>query len=127
MLLDTHFLLWLLEGSTRLRQFPWLTDHRPWAVSPVSLLEIQFLGEAGRLEVDIEGLLQALGSDPRFVIDDLSLSIMIGHALPLQWTRDPFDRMLAGHSTARRLPLCSVDRTVLKHHPYLPEPLRKLA
>ncbi|MBI4420157.1 MAG: hypothetical protein HY560_04965 [Gemmatimonadetes bacterium] len=124
MLLDTHFLIWILVESRRLAAFPWLADHRPWAVSPVSFLEIQFLGEVGKLEVDSRGLVERVGSDPRFVTDDVSIAVLIEHALPLQWTRDPFDRLLAAHSTARRLPLCSADQLVRRHHPYIPEPLR---
>ena len=124
LLLDTHFLLWILVGASRLEEFPWLVDHQPWAVSPVSLLEIQFLAEAGRLEVDSAALVAAIGQDARFVTDDLSLSVVIDQALPFPWTRDPFDRLLVGHSVARRLPLCTVDRLIRRYHPYLPDPLR---
>lgn len=41
---------------------------------------------------------------------------LVRHALPLDWTRDPFDRLLAAHSTARRLPLCTLDRTLRTRH-----------
>ncbi len=127
MLLDTHFLLWLLVGSPRLKKYPWLADRRPWAISPVSLLEIQFLHEIGRLEVDHEALTAALATDPRFVIDDLSLSIVIDAALSVEWTRDPFDRLLVAHSLARRLEFCSVDRNVLANHRLVVPPLRPKA
>jgi PIN domain nuclease of toxin-antitoxin system len=49
---------------------------------------------------------------------------LVGHALPLDWTRDPFDRLLATHSSARRVPLLTLDRNVRSHHPLLPEELR---
>lgn len=124
MLLDTHFLLWILLGSTRLTRYPWLGEQQPWIVSPVSLLEIQFLSEVGKLEVDSAALTAALGSDPRFVIDDLSLALMIRNAVPLGWSRDPFDRLLVAHSSARRLDLCSLDRSIRTHHRFVPEPLR---
>lgn len=48
-LLDTHFLLWTVLGAKRLQEYPWLNAYRPWGVSPVSFLEIQFLAEVGRL------------------------------------------------------------------------------
>jgi PIN domain nuclease of toxin-antitoxin system len=99
-------------------------DYRPWAISPVSFLEIQFLGEVGRLEVDSPELIEKVGQDPRFITDDLALAVIVEHALPLEWTRDPFDRLLAAHSTARRIPLCSVDQHIRQHHRYLPEQLR---
>jgi PIN domain nuclease of toxin-antitoxin system len=123
-LLDTHFLLWLLTGSPRLKKYPWLADRRPWSISPVSLLEIRFLHEIGRLTVDHEALASALAADPRFVIDDVSLSILIDAAMTVDWTRDPFDRLLAAHSQARRLEFCSADRAVQAHHRLVPAHLR---
>ena len=124
MLLDTHFVLWLLVGSPQLKKYPWLADRRPWSISPVSLLEIQFLHEIGRLRVDRSALAEALAVDPRFVIDDISLSVLIDSAVTVEWTRDPFDRLLVAHSLARRLEFCSADRLIRTQHRLLPAPLR---
>jgi PIN domain nuclease of toxin-antitoxin system len=122
-LLDTHFLIWILVGARRLDRFPWLERYRPWGVSPFSLLEIRFLAEVGRLEIETPAFYEALESDPRFVIDEPQLLVVIRHALTLEWTRDPFDRLLAAHSNARRSPLCTVDETLLEHHPLVPREL----
>lgn len=127
MLLDTHFLLWLLVGSPRLKKYPWLADRRPRVISPVSLFEIQFLHEIGRLEVDHAALTKALANDPRFVIDDVSLSVLVDAALAIGWTRDPFDRLLVAHSQARRLDFCSVDHEVIANHRLIAQPLRPRA
>ena len=124
LLLDTHFLIWLVLGSTRLHEFPWLDAYRPWGVSPVALLEIQFLSEVGRLSVRNPGFVDALTTDGRFVIDDAPLAAVFRNALSLAWTRDPFDRLLAAHSIARRVPLCSLDETIRRHHHLLPGELR---
>lgn len=115
-LLDTHFLLWLVLEVPRIDEFPWLDGYRPWGVSPVSFLEIQFLAEVGRIEVKQPEFLDAVGRDPRFTVDEIPLVALVRKALPLSWTRDPFDRLLAAHSTARRLPLCTVDRTLRREH-----------
>ncbi|MGH9360993.1 MAG: type II toxin-antitoxin system VapC family toxin [Thermoanaerobaculia bacterium] len=115
-LLDTHFLVWLLLASPRLLDFPWLLRYVPWGVSPVSLLEIQLLEEIGRIEVDSRALEARLAEDARFVVDEVPLLALIRAALDLGWTRDPFDRLLAAHSTTRRLPLCTTDGTLRKHH-----------
>ncbi|MGD8322561.1 MAG: PIN domain-containing protein [Gemmatimonadota bacterium] len=121
-LLDTHFLLWAVLGLPRLDEFPWLERYRPWGVSPISLLEIQSLAEVGRLEVHHPEFVDALGRDPRFVIDEVSLMALVMQALPLDWTRDPFDRLLAAHSAARRTPLCTLDRHLRQaHRPLVPE------
>ncbi len=118
-LLDTHFLLWILLDARRLAEYAWLKRYRPWGVSPISLLEIQFLGEAGKLTVKNPEFTEAVLADPRFLVDEVPLLILIRHALPLDWTRDPFDRLLAAHSTARRVSLCSVDSRMRAHHTLL--------
>jgi PIN domain nuclease of toxin-antitoxin system len=126
-LLDTHFVLWTVLDHPRLCEFEWLDAHRPLGVSPVSLLELQFLSEVGRLELDAERFVQALGRDPRFVIDEVSLVSLVRKALPLGWTRDPFDRLLTAHSLARRTPLCTLDRRIRENHPLIPRELAKMS
>ena len=123
-LLDTHFLLWAVLGLPRMDEFPWLERYRPWGVSPVSFLELQFLSEVGRLELRHEEFVEALGRDPRFVIDEVPLMALVSHALSLSWTRDPFDRLLAAHSAARRTPLCTLDRRMRGEHRFLVPELR---
>lgn len=99
-LLDTHFLIWLVLGSRRLSGLRWLDRYRPWGVSPVSLLEIQYLSEVGRVEVRNPEFTEAILGDERFVVDAVPLLSLVRYALELSWTPDPFDRLLAAHSTA---------------------------
>ncbi len=121
-LLDTHFLIWIITESRRLRQFPWIEEYKPWGVSPISFLEIQFLAEVGKVDVRNPGFTRTVMTDPRFIVDDVSLASLTQKALAVTWTRDPFDRLLAAHSNLRRVPLCSVDSTILeKHKLVLPE------
>lgn len=115
-LLDTHFLLWVVLDLPRRDEFPWLDGYRPWGVSPISFLEIQFLAEVGRLEVRQAEFMDAVSRDQRFVIDEVPLVPLIEKAMQLVWTRDPFDRLLAAHSEARRVPLCSIDRVIRAEH-----------
>ena len=115
-LLDTHFLLWIVLDLPRRDEFPWLDGYRPWGVSPISFLEIQFLAEVGRLEVRQTEFMDAVSRDQRFVIDEVPLVPLVEKAIHLDWTRDPFDRLLAAHSEARRVPLCSVDRVIRAQH-----------
>lgn len=125
LLLDTHFLIWLVLGSKRLTAFPWLERHRPWGVSPVSFLEIQFLSEIGRLTVRNPEFADAVMQDPRFTVDDIPLVSLVRHALRLEWTRDPFDRLLVAHSAARRVALCTTDRQIRANYALLPGELRR--
>lgn len=125
-LLDTHFLLWIVLDVPRIDEFPWLERYRPWGISPVSLLEIQFLSEVGRLDVRQPDFRDALGHDPRFTLDEVPLVPLIEKALPMSWTRDPFDRLLAAHSEARRVPLCTLDRRMRDEHGLIVEELRRV-
>lgn len=124
LLLDTHFLIWIVLGSRRLEAFPWLDEYAPWGVSPISLLEIQFLGEVGRVDVRNPAFNEAVARDPRFLIDEAPLVRLIEHALPLTWTRDPFDRLLAAHSASRRVPLCTLDETLRRRHDWIADELQ---
>lgn len=118
-ILDTHFVIWIVTGADRPASYPWLDRYRPWGVSPISLLEIQFLAEIGRIQVQNPQFTEALAEDSRFVIDEIPLVPLIRRALELTWTRDPFDRLIAAHSSVRRLPLCTTDRTIRTHHPLI--------
>ena len=123
-LLDTHFLLWIVLQAPRLDEFTWLERYRPWGVSPVSLLEIQFLAEVGKLEADMPAFTSALLNDRRFLLDEISLLDVVRRALDMTWTRDPFDRLLSAHSAARRVALVTLDRTLRENHRHIPAELR---
>jgi PIN domain nuclease of toxin-antitoxin system len=123
-LLDTHYLIWIVTNARRLKKFPWLQRYTPWRVSPVSFLEIQLLAESGRLRFRPAELTAAIQADPRFLLDDVFVSILLYKALNLSWTRDPFDRMLAAHSLARQLPLCTTDSEVQANHALIVPELR---
>jgi PIN domain nuclease of toxin-antitoxin system len=117
-LLDTHFVIWILAQSSRLKRFSWLKNYEPWGISPISLLELQILAESGRIKLSAS-LLDSVAADPRFVIDEIPLMTLTRKALDLSWTKDPFDRLIAAHSLARRIPLCSVDENIIENHPLI--------
>jgi PIN domain nuclease of toxin-antitoxin system len=118
-ILDTHFVVWIVTGADRLAAFPWLERYQPWGVSPVSLLEIQYLAEVGKADLRNPEFLEALAQDPRFILDEISLVPLIRRAMELTWTRDPFDRLITAHSSVRRLPLCTTDRNIRLHYPMI--------
>lgn len=91
--------------------------------APVSFLEIQFLAEVGRLSVSNPEFTSTVMKDRRFIIDDISLETLVGHALKFDWTRDPFDRLLVAHSLARRVALCTTDRAIRSRHRLVPAEL----
>lgn len=115
-LLDTHMLLWILSGSKKLKAFPKLKNFPYWTVSPISLLEMKFLSEVGRLEVDFEPVISQLKQDERFRIDSIPLEDICEAAFGLIWTRDPFDRLLVAHSMAASIPLATCDTLIRQNY-----------
>ena len=111
-LLDTHAAIWLAQGHRRSRpldRFPRLY------LSPISLLEIQFLAESGRLRLADRRSPFELASDDRWVLDEPPSGKWFGAACSLGWTRDPFDRLIAAHAHVRGWKLATADDVLLEH------------
>ena len=112
-LLDTNAVVWVLAAHERAR--PVLAAAGRRYVSPVSLLELEFLRQVGRIELDGPAAVAALAEDPRWTLDDPPSSVLFRAALDVDWTRDPFDRLLVAHAAARRFRLATGDRRILDH------------
>ena len=113
-LLDTNAVIWLAKGHTRARplaRFPRLH------LSPVTLLELQFLSETGRVRVATGGVAEALTGDPRWRLDEPPAANLFLTACQFAWTRDPFDRLLAAHARLRGWRLATGDATLLENLP----------
>jgi PIN domain nuclease of toxin-antitoxin system len=119
MLLDTHVVAWLYAGDTG--RFPAAAAHRleqgDLAVSPLVGLELQYLHEIGRVSEPADVVLAALGRAIGLRTVDCSLVELIGHASGFDWTRDPFDRLIAAHATVEQAPLLTADRHLHDHLP----------
>lgn len=118
-LFDTHVLIWLYEGpvsriSARVRR---RIEGEQLGLSPVSQLELALLHEVGRLHVAPDALVNELGVRLGLVIADISAAALCAAALPLTWTRDPFDRLLAAHCIAAQLVLVTADQAMRRHLP----------
>jgi PIN domain nuclease of toxin-antitoxin system len=111
-LLDTNALVWLDQGHRRAR--PLEGARRRLYVSPASLLEIQFLAEAGRARLRAGHSVAALADDERLLLDDPPAAAWFDRALALGWTRDPFDRLLVAHAGLRGWRLATGDRDLIE-------------
>ena len=110
-LLDTHAAIWLAQGHRRaapLERFPRLY------LSPISLLEVQFLSEAGRLRLARGRSTSALAEDGRWRVDEPPALKWCAAACELAWRRDPFDRLIAAHARVRGWRLATADGELLK-------------
>jgi PIN domain nuclease of toxin-antitoxin system len=111
-LLDTHALLWLDGGHRRARALA--SMHASLYISPVTVLELQVLQEAGRLR-RLPGARPTPVGDPRWLLDDPPAARWFDTALELTWTRDMFDRLLVAHARLRGWRLATADQTILEH------------
>jgi PIN domain nuclease of toxin-antitoxin system len=110
-LLDTHAAIWILRGHRRVRP---LERYPRIYLSPASVLEIQFLAEAGRLRLSEGQSPTALADDDRWRLDEPPAAKWFAAACELSWTRDPFDRLLAGHARVRGWKLATADTVLLE-------------
>ncbi len=110
-LLDTHAAIWILQGHRRVRP---LERYPRIYLSPASVLEIQFLAEAGRLRLSEGQSPATLAEDYRWRLDEPAAAKWFAAACELSWTRDPFDRLLAGHARVRGWKLATADTVLLE-------------
>lgn len=115
--LDTHIVCWLYEGRTDL-----LTSAALRAIesgilqaSPVVRLELDYLHEIGRITRGGSYVLGALARDIGLTLQDAQLIQVMETASTLNWTRDPFDRMIVAHSIIAGAALVTKDSLIRKH------------
>ncbi len=98
--LDTHVVVWLYSGDIHL--FPdaacRLIEDNNLTISPMVLLELQYLFEIKRITVE-----------PTIIFDNLAETIslqkcrspfgqVIAESMGMSWTRDPFERIITATS-----------------------------
>jgi PIN domain nuclease of toxin-antitoxin system len=114
-LLDTHALVWLHQGNRRAQSL--LAPKARLRASPASLLELKYLVEAGRLRLAYPAGVEDLFADHRWLVDEPPSAAWFTHALDLEWTRDPFDRLLVAHALLRGWELATADSVILENLP----------
>ena len=87
-------------------------------IPTIALLEIQYLIEIGRIEVEIDQVLGAIHEEPSFQLVPYDEAVML-HSLRLTTTRDPFDRMILAHALATSTHIITKDRWMRRIAPHL--------
>ena len=117
--LDTHVVAWLYEPRTDLlsRRAHAQIESGALHVSPAVLLELEFLREIGRLSVGSNRIFASLHRQLALQLCSIPFGRVVEAALALDWTRDPFDRLIAAQAAAAGAKLVTRDRTIRKHFP----------
>jgi PIN domain nuclease of toxin-antitoxin system len=116
--LDTHVVVWLYAGRTDLlsERVMEAVQKRNLVYSPIVRLELQYLLETDRISKKPDQILDALSVDIGLHPDHSDFSIIIGRALGLNWTRDPFDRIITAQASVNQAPLITKDQTIIGHY-----------
>lgn len=117
--LDTHVVTWMFAGRldlfpARVREF---LDEGELLISPAVKLELQYLFEVRRTAEPAKVVLESLGREVGLKVCDLPFSDVAEIALSLDWTRDPFDRLIVSQAELRGAPLITKDRLIRDQFP----------
>jgi PIN domain nuclease of toxin-antitoxin system len=116
--LDTHVVAWLYAGRVDLLspRAAKLINSEELRISPMVILELEYLREIGRLMVGGNSVVQGLSAQLGLRICDLTFPAVIESGLDQHWTRDPFDRVIVGHAALAASVLLTKDQTIRRHY-----------
>lgn len=116
--LDTHVVVWLYAGlASRLsRRGRELLNRSDLAISPMVVLELQYLYETGRTTEPGNTVIQDLSHRIGLRIGEESFQQIVALASQQIWTRDPFDRLIVGQAAPSQMTLVTKDRTIRAHY-----------
>jgi len=117
--LDTHIAARLAHGNARIgRDAARLVKSADLLISPMVLVELEYLYEINRLTVSGNDILRKLENEIGLRMCDLPFAEVAKAALDEKWTRDAFDRMIVAQAKVNGLaPLISSDETIAEHYP----------
>src|SRR5579862_641557 len=98
--LDTHVVLWLYEGLLdRLPDFAkQQLEENDLFISPIVQLELEYLFEIKRIKRDSKTIVNDLIDRIALQTCQAPLLKIIQIAIKLNWTRDPFDRLIVANA-----------------------------
>jgi PIN domain nuclease of toxin-antitoxin system len=120
-LLDTHVVVWLLSGDSRLSSRAQAAIHearqsvRGLAISDFTLFELSLLFRKKQfsLTIDPEAFLSEVES--RFVVLPVTANIALqAFELPSSYPNDPVDRIIGATALVEDLPLLTADAAIRK-------------
>jgi PIN domain nuclease of toxin-antitoxin system len=113
--IDTQVAVWLAEANlTRLSQKALsLIQTADLRISPMAVVELQYLYEIRRIIVSPQDILVKLNAEAGLTVCDYPFPIIAEVALGEGWTRDPFDRLITAHARANGVaPLLTKDLVI---------------
>lgn len=117
--LDTHVVCWLYEGRIDLlsTECAAAIETGLLRISPMVSLELQYLFEIGRITRPANEVLAALAEDIDLRLNVTPFADTVARAQSLNWTRDPFDRLIVAETMAASGVLLTRDEKIRSNAP----------
>ena len=119
--LDTHVVLWLyaLKGKRLSKRACQLIEESATIfISPMVLLELDYIYEIGRIRVESDQIYYYLEEKIGLKTCARAFLDVIHLASKQTWTRDPFDRIITAQAALADNPIITKDRFILQNYPY---------
>jgi len=115
--IDTHVAIFLYQGDLNLlsKKTISLLEEKTPILSAMSELELHYLHEIGKLCVNPNIIIKSLQEDLNLKRCQLPCSDIVQKAKLLNWTRDPFDRMIVGNAQLAKKQLITKDKVILEN------------
>jgi len=117
--LDTQVVVWLAGANlAKLSQKALsLIQTADLRISPMAVVEMQYLYEIRRIVVRPQDILLKLGAEVGLTVCSHPFPIIAEVALAESWTRDPFDRLIVAHAKANGMAaLITRDELIHEHY-----------
>ena len=116
--LDTHVVVWLYAGKTELlsKTAVEYIENNDLYISPIVYLELKFLYEISRIKVAPAEILENLSASIGLSVCNKKFFQVINESISLDWTRDPFDRIIVANAIANDAVLITKDTRILENY-----------
>ncbi len=115
--LDTHTAIFLTASNPKIPRRVWsLLERSELVLSPMVRLEFEFLHESGAIKEEPAALFESLSRDHAVIIETEGWARAAEIAQVLNWTRDPFDRLIVAHAMVWNAPLLTRDALMHQHY-----------
>ncbi len=119
MYLDTHVVIWLYQKDEQRisRLGRELIESSDLLVSPMVLLELEYLFETGRTSARAAEVYDYLHHTIQIGVCSKPFAAVARKSIGMKWTRDPFDRLITAQAALDESPLLTKDDTIRAHYP----------
>jgi PIN domain nuclease of toxin-antitoxin system len=117
--LDTHVVAWLYglgPGSLSPAARDTIDGSDDIRISPMVRLELQYLYEIGRVSRPAADVVDAFAATLGLSVCDADFPAVAHRAESLDFTRDPFDRLIVAQAALHGAPLVSKDEELHRHY-----------